>query len=243
MQPIRRKDWLKTYFRSFYIQVGWNYERMIALGFIWILLPLAQRLFPEKDKLKDFVFRHLKTFNANPYLASYAIGAVANLETHNAPPHTIDRFKEVLRGPLGSLGDNLIWFHLRPALTVLGIVIASLYGLWGVIAFWVIYNLHQVFVRARGIYKGYILGTGLIPELSGKYFPYLTRFFSILGAVLLGAFILLKLRDGFSEEKIYVIIFLGSAIFSFFLVRKRVNPAIVFTVLLLILMGVKLIIE
>jgi PTS system mannose-specific IID component len=239
MSQIKKLDWVKTYLRSFYIQVGWNYERMIALGFTWILLPIAKRLYPEKEKLKDFCMRHLKFFNANPYLASYAVGAVANLEKKGAPPEQIERFKEVLQGPLGSLGDNLFWFNFRPALLLLGIILSSLYGIWGIIIFWSLYNLHQVYVRGRGIYKGYTQGANLTQEFGGRYLTYGTRLLNISGGIFLGILVLHKLERSFSEDEINVLIVLLSGIFSFYFFKKKVNPALIITILFILLLGAK----
>lgn len=144
MKKISKADLFKLYLRSFFVQSGWNYERMMALGFTWILLPLGKKLYPTPEERKKFLTRHLQTFNANPYFAPYVLGGVAKLEEMGASEEEILNFKESLRGPLGALGDNLIWMNLRPALLILGIILASILGAVGALSFWFLFNLHQV---------------------------------------------------------------------------------------------------
>ena len=164
MEKISKPDLARLYLRSFFVQAGWNYERMIALGFTWILLPLMEKLYPAKEEKKRFLERHLSTFNANPYLAPYAVGAVAKLEEAGASAEEIGKFKNSLRGPLGALGDNLIWMNLRPALLILGIILVSTVGAFGALIFWLLYNIHQIYLRARGLFKGYGLGLGVASD-------------------------------------------------------------------------------
>jgi mannose/fructose/N-acetylgalactosamine-specific phosphotransferase system component IID len=224
MERISRLDLFRLYLRSFFIQTGWNYERMLALGFTWILLPLGEKLFPSKEDQKRFLRRHLLTFNANPYFASYALGGVAKLEEMGVSEEEIGKFKDSLRGPLGALGDNLIWMNLRPALLILGIILAQTLGGLGVLSFWLLYNVHQVYLRVRGVFKGYALGFKLDSDLRSGYYPKMTKWVSRMGAVFLGIFFVLKLSERISERIENVIIFLLLVFLTIFGLRKNINP-------------------
>lgn len=144
-------------FRSFFLQTGFNYERQQALGWCWTISPLAKKLgIPNRA---DFYKRNLGPFNANPYLSTYAVGAMAKLEEEKQEPEQIDRLKNSLRGPLGSLGDNLIWKNLRPALLALGIVASAWISFWGPVLFLVLFNAFQFYLRHRGLKQGYEKGS------------------------------------------------------------------------------------
>ena len=224
MEKISNLDLARLYLRSFFVQTGWNYERMIAFGFTWILLPLVEKLYPAKEEKKRFLERHLSTFNANPYLATYAVGAVAKLEEEGASAEEIGKFKNSLRGPLGALGDNLIWMNLRPALLILGIILTSTFGALGALVFWLLYNIHQVYLRARGLFKGYGLGLKVASDLRSAYYPRMIKWISRMGAVFLGIFFVLKFNERILERVENLIIFILMVFLSIFGFRKNVNP-------------------
>lgn len=186
MPKISRFDLFRLYLRSFLVQTGWTYERMLALGFVWILIPLVKKLCSSEKEQQDFLKRHLLSFNANPFLASYALGAVTKLEEIKTLPEQIKRFKDSLQGPLGALGDNLVWQNLRPALLILGLILTDRFGVYGTLSFFLMFNLHQVYLRARGIVKGYALGFGVSSDLSKGYLQNMTKWSGRMGALFLG---------------------------------------------------------
>jgi mannose/fructose/N-acetylgalactosamine-specific phosphotransferase system component IID len=227
MKKISRLDLFRLYLRSFFVQAGWNYERMLALGFTWILLPLGKKLYPTPEGRKRFLNRHLQSFNTNPYLASYALGGVAKLEEVGASEEEILEFKDSLRGPLGALGDNFIWMNLGPALLILGIILASTLGAFGALGFWLLYNLHQVYLRARGVFKGYALGLNLTSDLQSTYYPKTIKWSSRMGAIFLGTFFAFKSNEIILEKFENLIIFILLVFVSIFGFRKNVNPTYV----------------
>jgi len=242
MDKISKLDLLRLYSRSFFVQAGWNYERMIAFGFTWILLPLVKKLYPTKEERKRFIKRHLSTFNANPYLANYAVGAVAKLEEMGTSEEEISKFKNSLRGPLGALGDNLVWMNLRPALLILGMILASISGILGILVFWFLYNIHQVHLRARGFFKGYTLGLGVASDLRSSYYSRMIKWISRMGAVFWGIFLVVNLNERILERVENLIIFILVVLLSIFGFKKNVNPNYVLLVCLLSYLLVKWII-
>jgi len=95
------------FLRSFFIQAGWNYERLQNLGFVFSLMPALRRIYadaprgvhgsPEPDVVqgapprrmvgqaapeafKSAVLRHLTVFNTQPYMTGFVIGNVAKME-------------------------------------------------------------------------------------------------------------------------------------------------------------------
>lgn len=143
--------------RSFLIQGSWNYHTMIGSGFAFAMLPGLRRIFgSDPDRLDESVRRHLEHFNAHPYLSNVALGAALRLEADGADPETVRRFKLAVRGPLGSLGDSLVWATWLPGVSAAAL---ALYWLGVppplVVAFFlVVYNLGHIGLRAWGFRAG-----------------------------------------------------------------------------------------
>jgi PTS system mannose-specific IID component len=241
MRKISKLDLLRLYLRSFFVQTGWTYDRMLALGFVWVLAPLGKNLCSSAEELQEFLKRHLVSFNANPYLANYALGVVAKLEESKAPPERIARFKDLLRGPLGALGDNLIWQNLRPALLILGLVLADQFGVFGVLSVWVVFNLYQIYLRARGTVAGYNLGFRVSSDLNKGHLQNMTRWSGRMGAALLGILFVLKFSQmgtgAFGLEKTVLLILFVFLSFSGF--KRNVNPGHILLLLLISFLVIK----
>ena len=66
------------------LQWSWNYERMQALGYMWSILPILQRISRTKDELIANMQRHMGFYNTNPAVGSPIIfGATCALEEQN----------------------------------------------------------------------------------------------------------------------------------------------------------------
>ena len=98
------------------IQGSWNYETLLGNGIGFCIEP-ALRLLPGGIHTPAFhaaLARESRYFNAHPYLASIAVGALARAELDGEPPERIERFRTALCGPLGSVGDRLVWAGWLP---------------------------------------------------------------------------------------------------------------------------------
>jgi len=241
MSRSSRIDFWRSYFRSFLVQAGWNYERMIALGFLWAILPLTEKLYPRSEERISLIKRHLGSFNSNPYLAGYAIGAIARLEEERKSSEEIVSFKQALMGPLGALGDSLVWVRFRPALGLLGIILTLRFGVLGSIVFFVVYNIFQFHFRYMALDKGYSLGFGLAGYLSGRGYPQLIGFFGMIGAILFGFFFIFCLNGLASFDKIgELLFFLVAFTFCIWGLKKNLNPGLVFLITLFVVVGLSL---
>ncbi len=215
---------------------------MISFGFVWTLIPLTKKLCSSIKERQDFLNRHLLSFNANPYLANFAVGAIAKLEEKKTPPQQIIRFKDLLRGPLGALGDSLIWQNLRPTLLVLGIVLAERFGLLGALCFWLIFNLHQIYLRARALLKGYALGLAVSSDLNKGYLQNMTKWSGRLGGVLSGILLVSKLNQigRHSQASTGAILFFLFTLSSFLGFKKNLNPGYLLLLFFAFLLVMKL---
>lgn len=250
MRSVSGFQLLRLFLRSFLVQTGFTYERLIGFGFAWILLPLAGRLFRSEQERNLFLKRHLASFNANPYLVGYAVGAAARLEEAKAPTEQIVRFKESVRGPLGALGDNLIWQNLRPALLLFGLALTGAFGVYGLLVVWLAFNLYQTYLRGRGVLKGYVLGTAVFSDLAKGHLQQVARWSSRAGALLAGMLFVLLLAapTGSSQLGRWAFQPAGSGLALLFVVlsfaafRRSVNPGYLLIIFIVLLLALNLII-
>jgi mannose PTS system EIID component len=154
--------------RSFLIQASWNYHNMIGNGFAFAMLPALRELFGRDPKELDAsVRRHLDHFNAHPYLSGLALGATVRLEGDGVDPETVRRFKTAVRGPLGGLGDSLVWATWLPTVSMLALV-GWWFGMpvWATVAgFMMVYNAGHLGLRFWGFHSGLHEGQGVAQAL------------------------------------------------------------------------------
>jgi len=149
---------VRVFLRSFAIQGSWNYRTLIGNGFAFSLMPVLRSLHAaDPDALRRAVARQRTVFNSHPYLAGVALGAVARLEQEHADERTVDRFKAAIRGPLGSIGDGLVWAGWRPLCLITALVLyyAGLQWAWVALAFLVLYNAGHFALRIWGFEIGF----------------------------------------------------------------------------------------
>lgn len=161
---------------------------MIGGGFAFAMLPVLRRLF-HGDRLEEAVARHCEHFNAHPYLAGLALGAAARLEADGADPDLVRRFKTAIKGPLGAMGDGLIWAAWLPVTALLGLIayFVGLPPLVCVLVFLIPYNLGHIALRAWGFQAGLTWGREVGRVLRDAGIARRTEWVSRLGSVLLGA--------------------------------------------------------
>lgn len=159
---------LSVFVRTLLVQASWNYHTMLGSGVAFALVPALRVLADDDEALDRSVHRHLEHFNAHPYLASVALGAVLRLEAEGADPATVRKFKLALRGPLGSLGDALVWATVLP-----GTAIVALAAFWlgarpllAASLFLLTFNVVHLWLRAWGFQAGLAAGRDVGRALS-----------------------------------------------------------------------------
>jgi mannose PTS system EIID component len=148
--------------RLFTVQGSWNYEYMIGLGVGVAEEPLLRDLpgGPDGAAYRAALGRGAHFFNAHPYLAGLAVGAAARAEYEGASPEQIERLRTALAGPLGSLGDRLVWAGWLPFAAGLAIAGVALGLGWVAVAgFLVVYNVGHLALRWWALSAGWAHGT------------------------------------------------------------------------------------
>jgi mannose PTS system EIID component len=183
---------LAVFARSFLIQGSWNFRTMLGGGFAFAMLPVLKRLFrDDPEGLRAALQRHAEHFNAHPYMAGAALGAACRMEEDGRSPEEISRFKRAVRGPLGGLGDALVWAGWRP-LTVLAALLLALSGaspLVTVLFFLVLYNVGHLALRIWCFLVGLQAGSQLGDPLRRAAFPLQADRMARVGVFLLGGIV------------------------------------------------------
>ena len=231
---IKKSDLYRLFWRSFCLQAVWNFERMQNLGFLYILAPVLNKLYPEKEKRIQSYRRHLEFFNTHPYFANVLVGIVARLEEEMAlggevKPEEITTVKMSMGGAFGGIGDSLFWAAWRPFTALLACVPVIIYlekweGVWLVpLIFLFLYNLLHFHARIEGVIEGYVRKTKVVRRLKKMHY-YRTIWGSHvigLGLVLLAVIVIL-LRDWSAVGKLYFLAFFLPMVF---LNRWRISSA------------------
>ncbi len=180
----------EMFLRLFAIQSSWNYETLMGTGIGFCTEPALRHLpgGPEGAAYRTALARESRYFNAHPYLASLAVGSLARAELDSVPGAQIERFRTACCGPLGSVGDRLVWAGWLP---VCSLVALAAYGLGGraltvCAVFLVLYNLGHVALRAWGLRAGLASGLRVAEALGRPLFRRGPDDLARIGALLAG---------------------------------------------------------
>lgn len=243
MSALSRRAIMSTFMRSFLVQGSWNYHTMLGTGFAFAMLPGLRRIFDDDAQAMDAsVRRHLDHFNAHPYLANVALGAALRLEADGADAQTVRRFKTAVRGPLGGLGDSLVWAAWLPTVSMAGLALWWI-GLpvWVVVGlFLILYNAGHLALRIWGFRSGLRDGRDVARALSEARLAQLGERIKSIASLLVGVLsgVMLAGRGGLNDAGV---LWLVPAIVCFvvgLLVGHRVwRPAAIATVIAIALIA------
>lgn len=111
-----KKAWLYYYVIA---EMGISYERLQSLGFCTALIPILEKLYPEKEELKAALTRHLVFYNTEAVYGGLINGVTIAMEEQRAKgedisDEAITGTKTGLMGPLAGVGDAIDWATLKP---------------------------------------------------------------------------------------------------------------------------------
>lgn len=171
--------------RSLPLQAVFNPQTLQGAGFAFALLPVLRRVHGPRAASRAAELS--AGFNANPYVATYAIGAAAAAEGRE-PPERIDRFLALTRGPLGALGDALFWSTARPAILVPpALAVAAGAPWWLALAALVPYNALAFAARFEGARTGLAAGLEVGSSLGRSWIRRAPVPMRVGGAFVIGA--------------------------------------------------------
>src|SRR3982751_2041725 len=165
----------ETFFRSFFLQTLWNFERMQNVGFAFSMEPLLRRLGYSKTVYRKLLRRQIAFFNTHPYFAPIVMGVVyakekGRKDEAEKEDATVTVLKDSMGGAFGAVGDHVIWGTWRPFAALLalsvGLLVASpnrawhVCAQWWVIGFLCMFNTVHLWLRGRGLQKAVQDGPG-----------------------------------------------------------------------------------
>lgn len=168
-------------------QACWNYEKMMATGYLWAMIPFLKRRYKKPEELKEMLRIHNQFFNTAPYTGRFILGidlAIEEKEGFKAR-ETVAGLKAGLMGPFAGVGDTI--FGVLPT-TILG-SIAGYMGLQGnpTGGFLIIlFDLLVLLVSFLFLPMGYRQGVKAINEF-GQKLNSLTDAAILLGVTVVGA--------------------------------------------------------
>ncbi|PYO08250.1 MAG: hypothetical protein DMD30_08730 [Gemmatimonadetes bacterium] len=194
--PVRVR--LAMYFRLLALQGSWNYETLNGTGIGFAMEPALRYLPGGTDgaAYRGALARESRYFNTHPYLAGVAVGALTRAELDGIEPARIERFRTALAGPLGSVGDRLVWASWLPFCSLVGI---GVYGVGGspmavVGTFLLLYNAGHFLLRAWGLRIGLSRGLNVAAALGNPVLRQGPQYIGSAAALVAGVAIPLALQ-------------------------------------------------
>jgi PTS system mannose-specific IID component len=173
------------------VQGSWNYETMSGNGIAFAMEP-ALRLLPggkNGARYREAMARQSAYFNSHPYLAGLAVGGLARAELEGDTGSRIDRFRGACCGPLGSVGDQIVWAAWLPFCSLLALLAYGAgVGPVGVIAIFLgVYNAGHIALRAWALNAGWREGLKIAKFLAHPVFrqgpEVITRATSVISGI------------------------------------------------------------
>ncbi len=181
---------VRVFWRCLFLQAAWNRRGMQNLGFAYAIDPALRALYPEPERRKEALRRHLGFFNCHPYTAAAIVGGAIHHEERVAsgeePGQVPQAYKATLQGPLAAIGDGFFWTALRPFFGALAALGTLLVGWPAVVAALVLYNAIHLVLRIRLFRAGYLLGDAVVGEVASLSLPSLAELLRIGAAALAG---------------------------------------------------------
>jgi mannose/fructose/N-acetylgalactosamine-specific phosphotransferase system component IID len=223
---------------------------MLSIGFCFALVPVANTLFKDRQKRIEFYNRHLNFFNAHPYFSSFALGAISRVEEDMVLEGKedyvrIDRLKNALMGPLGAIGDQLVWATLKPAsilVCLLGVLLIKSYDTKIIFLFvlLILYNIPHLYIRIFGVIKGYQAGYEVYKILKIERFKTVKNIYGAFGGLALGVIVAYSMLQSGETNLKYAIVFALSLLTAYFYkkLKQSVYLSLALPVILAILVGI-----
>lgn len=190
---ITKKELMSAFWRSFTLQASWNYEKMMAGGFVYAMIPALKKIYPNKDDLAKALKRHLEIFNTTPQISTFILGLAISMEEENAknsdfPTSSINSVKTSLMGPLAGIGDSFFWGTFRIIACGIGIYLGQKGSLLAPIALLVTYNIPHILAKYYGLILGYKSGASyLMKAYENGVMEKINFAASVVGLMVVGA--------------------------------------------------------
>lgn len=198
-------DLAHCFWRLFFLQVLWNFERYLSYGVTFVLMPVLKKIYTSREERAQAMTRHMEYFNTHPYMASFVLGAILRMEEEKQQEpknkqkqkeDEISALKVGMMGPIAAMGDNLFWATIRPycGLIAVTLVLSHAFQISG--QYWIIpllfltvFNIAHVGIRLMGFLQGYHQSDQVVLTLRKYGFQEAIRGLKLASILLLGVLI------------------------------------------------------
>lgn len=188
---LTKEDFNQINKRSmFTFQLGWNYERMQASGYLYMILPQLRKMYGDgTPELKEMMKLHTQFFNTSPFFHTIITGIDLALEEAEgvASKDAVNGVKTGLMGPFAPVGDS-IFGSLVPA--IMGTIAASMAvagNPLGIFLWMAVAVAYDIF-RWKQLEIAYREGTKLVTTMRDRLTA-LVDAASVMGVFMVGALI------------------------------------------------------
>jgi len=256
---LKKSNVVKSFWLWMFFSVSnYNYERLMANGFVHALSPVLKKLYGEnEEEMKKALQRHLVFFNTEPHFGSIIGGMTVAMEEQKAqgkPISTkmINSLKTGLMGPVAGIGDTLWQGTLIPITLSFGISFGATGNLVGPLFYAIVMPSIMLFIAYNLWMKGYILGKeGVQKLLAGNMLQKVMNTAQTMGAIVLGGLAanfvklssplsikmgnsMLSVQTGVLNKLLLGLLPLSITLFTLLLLNKKMKSTTVLLILTII---------
>ncbi|WP_249028628.1 PTS system mannose/fructose/sorbose family transporter subunit IID [Tannockella kyphosi] len=170
-------------------QICWNYQTMMGPGYLYSMLPLIYKLYPNKEERLEMLEIHSKFFNTNPVFGHIivATGAATEVVQGSDAKEAVAGLKTGLMGPLAGVGDSITGVLIP---TIFGSIAAylALEGNPAGVLLWIAVNIGILLFRYFSFEVAFKQGTKLVTNIAEKM-NQVTAGATVLGLTVVGGLI------------------------------------------------------
>lgn len=197
---LTKKDFNQINRRSlFAYQLGWNYERMQASGYLYTILPQLRKIYGDgTPELKEMMKTHTQFFNTSNFFNTIIMGIDIAMEEKEKvkAKDSVQGLKVGLMGPFAAIGDS-IFASLIP--TIFGALAANMAINGNPIGafIWLAAQIAVMVFRWKQLEFAYKEGVSLVTTMQHRL-ENLTNAATLLGVFMVGALVVTMIKVKFA---------------------------------------------
>lgn len=179
--------------RSHQINAVYTWEKFQAMGYLWTMIPVINKLYETDEERIEGYKRHYELFNTNPVVGGFITGLSTAMEVQGAKDKNFDRasiaaVRTSLMGPFAGIGDSIFQSTWRVITMGIGLSLAKDGNILGPIVFLLLYNLLAEPCRILLPYVGFKMGSKFMTQAEESgIMSFITKAASIVGLMTVGA--------------------------------------------------------
>lgn len=197
---LTKKDFNQINRRSlFAYQLGWNYERMQASGYLYTILPQLRKIYGDgTPELKEMMKTHTQFFDTSNFFNTIIMGIDIAMEEKEKvkAKDSVQGLKVGLMGPFAAIGDS-IFASLIP--TIFGALAANMAINGNPIGafIWLAAQIALMVFRWKQLEFAYKEGVSLVTTMQHRL-ENLTNAATLLGVFMVGALVATMIKVKFA---------------------------------------------